>query len=513
MASHSADGSSSWLLSLSKLALATWSTTAVFVVLLPSLLAISIATTIVYRRYFHPLSGIPGPFFASFTSLWLVLHDRTLKRHVLDMALHKKYGPIVRVSYDNVMLSSVAASKVIYSPNGDYNKSDYYMALGPDQQTEERMSLLSETNMPRFRMIKRVTGPVLTLAAVKKYERLCDPVLERYVEKMTQEQGNALDLLKWMHIVSTELLESMVFSDSDDIISSGDDAGDTQLTHEDMAAKNWIVCAERSEHGKPEVFQETFSRRIKERTTSLEYQKTSDFFTDVIKLHDTRPDFRTSWIPLMAYLVLNAGFDTMGSTLTALIIQVARNPRVKEKIQQELLAAKQAGKLTSPIPTYDECAALPYLTATAVESMRLHASIGFVLERVVPDGGVTFEGRFLPAGTKVGCNPRVIHRDKGIYGADADVFNPDRYLNASAEQKREMEAVSLRWGGGIRKCPGDKMAMVAMAKFMTVFFGEFDVELLEEPELKKLGLDGQEEEISFATTKWKGAWMKLTKLS
>jgi hypothetical protein len=94
-----------------------------------------------------------------------------------------------------------------------------------------------------------------------------------------------------------------------------------------MAAKNWIVCAERSEHGESEVFQgmsvvdykiisetdtfETFSRRIKERTTSLKHQKKSDFFTDVIKLHDSRPAFRTSWIPLMAYLVLNAGFDTM----------------------------------------------------------------------------------------------------------------------------------------------------------------------------------------------------------
>jgi hypothetical protein len=258
MASHSADRASLWLLSLSKLALAIWPTTAVFVVLLPSLLAISIATTVVYRRYFHPLSGIPGPFFASFTSLWLVFHDRTLKRHVLDMALHKKYGPIVRVSYNNVMLSSVAASKVIYSPNGDYNKSDYYRALGPDQQTEERMALLSETNMPRFRIIKRVTGPVLTLAAVKKYERLCDPVLERYVEKMTQEQGNALDLLKWMHskslfpqvhkiclmicflVVSTELLESMVFSDSDDIISSGDDAGDTQLVTDVWTEHHWL---------------------------------------------------------------------------------------------------------------------------------------------------------------------------------------------------------------------------------------------------------------------------------
>lgn len=192
------------LLSLAGLMLSTsrlspWTTTTVLSIFLPSILASLLLCTILYRLYFHPLSGIPGPLFASVTSLWLVHHDRTLKRHVLDLSLHERYGPIVRIAPNNVMLSSPAAAKIIYSPNADYKKSDYYAALGPDQPTEDRMSLLSESNMPRYRMIRRVTGPLFTMAAVKRYEGHCDPVLERYVDKMTKEQGKPLDLLKWMH--------------------------------------------------------------------------------------------------------------------------------------------------------------------------------------------------------------------------------------------------------------------------------------------------------------------------
>jgi hypothetical protein len=88
---------------------------------------------------------------------------------------------------------------------------------------------------------------------------------------------------------------------------------------------------------------------------------------------------------------------------------VIRRPKVKQRIQKELDDAKRKGLLSYPFPTYDECVALPYLQATAIESISFHPSIGPVLGRVVLRGGANFERFYLSAGTKVGYNPMVIH--------------------------------------------------------------------------------------------------------
>lgn len=215
----------------------------------------------------------------------------------------------------------------------------------------------------------------------------------------------------------------------------------------------------------------------------------------------------------MAYQVLGAGFDSMGSTITATINLVARDRNCQERLHRELDDAKRTGRLTQPIPTLDECLAMPYLQATANEAMRLHTSVGTVLERVVPSGGATFEGFFLPAGSKVGCNPWVLHRNEDVYGTDAHLFNPDRFLLASPEDKRRMDSTSLRWGGGMRRCPGEKMAWVAISKYLATLFAEFDVELLDAEDLKREGLRDLEEELTIGITKWYGTWMRLSRRS
>jgi hypothetical protein len=85
---------------------------------------------------------------------------------------------------------------------------------------------------------------------------------------------------------------------------------------------------------------------------------------------------------------------------------VVLRPDVKQRVQKELDDAKRKGLLSPPFPTYDECVALPYLQATAIESMRLHPSTSAVLERVVHRGGPELEGFYLPArAAKVGYNP------------------------------------------------------------------------------------------------------------
>ena len=71
--------------------------------------------------------------------------------------------------------------------------------------------------------------------------------------------------------------------------------------------------------------------------------------------------------------------------------------------------------------------------------MRLHPSIGFPLERVVPAGGSELCGQNLPAGTIVGVLPPLINRNREVFGKDSEVFRPERWTEASPDHLKLME--------------------------------------------------------------------------
>lgn len=72
------------------------------------------------------------------------------------------------------------------------------------------------------------------------------------------------------------------------------------------------------------------------------------------------------------------------------------------------------------------------------EAMRCHPGVSFPLERVVPEEGIDLCGVHLKAGTIVGMNAAVIHRDRTVFGDDADEFRPERWINGSEEQVKLM---------------------------------------------------------------------------
>lgn len=78
--------------------------------------------------------------------------------------------------------------------------------------------------------------------------------------------------------------------------------------------------------------------------------------------------------------------------------------------------------------------------------MRIHPATGFILEREVPEGGVMLHGVHLPKGTVVGVNAWALHYNKDVFGQDAQVFRPERWIDGDAEKikdmKRNMFAVS-----------------------------------------------------------------------
>lgn len=102
-----------------------------------------------------------------------------------------------------------------------------------------------------------------------------------------------------------------------------------------------------------------------------------------------------------------------------------RNPAAYEKLTAEVDAAVTNGTLSIPV-AYAEAIKLPYLKACINEGIRLHPSVGLTMPRIVPAGGATISGFYLPEGYRIGINGAVMQYDKDVFGSDADDFNPDR---------------------------------------------------------------------------------------
>lgn len=50
------------------------------------------------------------------------------------------------------------------------------------------------------------------------------------------------------------------------------------------------------------------------------------------------------------------------------------------------------------------------------------------LQRIAPKGGIDIGDCYFPEGTTLSINPWAYHRDKDIWGQDADEFKPERWL-------------------------------------------------------------------------------------
>lgn len=56
------------------------------------LLPLYFATWVIYTRYFHPLSAIPGPFWASISRVWLAKQAADGKLDEVVRNLHRELG-------------------------------------------------------------------------------------------------------------------------------------------------------------------------------------------------------------------------------------------------------------------------------------------------------------------------------------------------------------------------------------------------------------------------------------
>ena len=74
-------------------------------------------------------------------------------------------------------------------------------------------------------------------------------------------------------------------------------------------------------------------------------------------------------------------------------------------------------------------------------------------------------GVFVPGGAEIGYCAWGVHHSKEIFGEDADMFRPERWLEAEGEGLKVMNStVELVFNYGKWQCPGKSVAAIELNK-------------------------------------------------
>jgi cytochrome P450 len=177
--------------------------------------------------------------------------------------------------------------------------------------------------------------------------------------------------------------------------------------------------------------------------------------------------------------MVNAGSDTTATTLAAIFFYLLKAPACMRKVYEELDAHFGPPRdLHSCVTSFADAQKLTYLDACIKETFRLHPALGGQLaERVVPSGGAYIAGEWVPEGTQVSCNSWTAHRHKPTFGADAEIFRPERWLESREEQLSAMNRALIAFGAGPHTCVGKNIALLEIYKLVPSVLRAFSVSI------------------------------------
>lgn len=156
--------------------------------------------------------------------------------------------------------------------------------------------------------------------------------------------------------------------------------------------------------------------------------------------------------------LIAAGHQTLALALTWACGQVARNPRVLQRLNREIDAGVS-----------DE-----YLTATVRESLR-HRPVIPIGPRCVAREA-TIGGWRYPPGVLLQAEAYLLHHDPAVY-RDPYAFRPERFIEEPADTY-----TWIPFGGGRRRCIGFAFAMLEMKAILRALLRARDLQPVGSPE-------------------------------
>jgi len=482
----------------------------------------------------HGIRSIPGPWLAKFTDAWIGRVAARGHRSETVHEMHKKHGKFVRLAPNHVSVADPDALQVVYAHGNGSLKSNFYDAFvsihrglfntrSRSEHARKRKivsNIFSMKNTLGFEPYIRVHVNSL----LDQWDKLCDGG----VKGLSGTEGEGgwrgrdgrvwFDCLPWYNYLAFDVIGDLAFGSPFGMIRAAKDSapvaknfGDgkeesTEIIHipavkilndrgEYSASMGvlppWVRPLIKKYHpwyrnGAKAV---TNLAGIAVAAVSKRLATPTDRVDLLSKLQEGKDDegkpMGRPELTAEALTQLIAGSDTTSNSSCAITYHLAHNPDVQAKLQKELDEA--LGHIDDPIADSEIVKGLPYLQAVINEALRIHSTSAIGLPRVVPEGGLHVCGKFFPEGTILSVPSYTIHRDKEVWGEDAETaFRPERF---SEQDQAAVQKTFNPFSYGPRACVGKNLATMELQIFIASIFRRYTF-VLEEPDKKFETMEG-----------------------
>ncbi|CAD6259926.1 unnamed protein product [Miscanthus lutarioriparius] len=183
-------------------------------------------------------------------------------------------------------------------------------------------------------------------------------------------------------------------------------------------------------------------------------------------------------------IILNfviAGRDTTAGTLSWFLYVLCRNQHIQDRVAEEVRAATSgAGDLGAPelvaCLTDDAISKMHYLHAALTETLRLYPAVPIDVKCCFSDDTLP-DGYAVNKGDMVHYQPYQMGRMQFLWGADAEEFRPERWLDDGGVFVPESPFKFTAFQAGPRVCLGKEFAYRQMKIFAAVLLYLFRFEM------------------------------------
>ncbi|KAI0116322.1 cytochrome p450 monooxygenase [Nemania sp. FL0031] len=438
-----------------------------------------IATTgrVIYNIFFHPLRGFPGPLACRATNLWRAskLLSGTLPRDVRQ--LHEEYGPVVRIAPDELAFIESQAWKDIYGHHNTYEmaKDDrFYRPMGrsvPDT--------IISADREQHGFLRRQVSHGFSDRSMRAQEPIFREYMDLLVQRLAEHSkaGKPLDMRAWLNFTTFDVIGNLAFGSDFGCLENsryhpwveaiGDNLKDNSL----MRVFTQFVP--------PSLVYRLFKLGVfKGRKKHIGYTK--DKIRARIEMTAERPDFiegllkkrdalSLEEIELNAAVLVLAGSETTATLLSGAVYLLGMYPDVLEKVVREVRTAFKSEDEIDLLSV----SGLSYMLACLNETFRLYPPVPIGLPRVMPKGGGTVAGHWVPQDTAVSVWQLAANYSSKNFTRPFE-FHPERFLGDPEFAKDDLSVVQP-FSIGPRNCVGKNLAYAEMRLILARVLYKFDL--------------------------------------